>query len=90
MLSRTAAIRMAIEFLTVWMEPDHAAAAVHITDVIHDPDQPEAAGMAVTGLLNLSKFLLFRLAREHGATSDDEIQGKASEILRELSLRLPE
>jgi hypothetical protein len=34
------------------MEPDHAAAAVHITDVIHDPDQPEAAGMAVTGLLN--------------------------------------
>lgn len=36
----------------MWMEPGHAAAAVHITDVIHDPDQPEAAGMAVTGLLN--------------------------------------
>jgi hypothetical protein len=25
---------------------------VRITDVIHDPDRPEAAGMAVTGLLN--------------------------------------
>jgi hypothetical protein len=31
MLSPTVAIRMAIEFLTVWTEPDHAAAAVHIT-----------------------------------------------------------
>jgi hypothetical protein len=90
MLNRTAAVRTAIEFLTVWMEPDHAAAAVYITDVIHDPDQPEAAGAAVTGLLNLSKILLFKLAREQGATSDAEIQGKAGEILRELSLRLPE
>jgi hypothetical protein len=38
------------------------------------PISPEAAGMAVTGLLNLSKILLYMLAKERGATSDTKLQ----------------
>ena len=50
----------------------------------------EAAMPVLTGQLNLSMFLLCMLAKERGATSDAEIQDKASEILRDFSIRLPE
>jgi hypothetical protein len=80
---------MAIEFLMLWMEPDRDAAAAHVTSVVHDPDQPDAAVLAMAGQLNLSQILLFKLAMARGAKSDAEVQDKASEILRELSLRLP-
>jgi hypothetical protein len=87
--------RLAIEFLTVWMDDsDEEMAFSHITNVIC-ANRPEVSALemsaaAVTGLLNVSKILLVRLAQARGAMSDAEIQDKASEILCELSLRLPE
>lgn len=86
--------RLAIEFLTVWMDDsDEEMAFSHVTNVIcadHQMSALEMSAAAVTGLLNVSKILLVRLAQARGAMSDAEIQDKASEILRELSLRLPE
>lgn len=90
MFMPTAATRMAVEFLTLWLEPDRDAAAAHIASVVHDLDQPDAAVLAMAGQLNLGVFLLYMLAKERGATGETELQDKAREILRELSLRLPE
>jgi hypothetical protein len=42
-------------------------------------------GNGSAGQLNLSMLLLNMLARERGATSDTEVEDKASAILRELS-----
>lgn len=90
MLNQTKATRTAIEFLTLWMEQDRPAAAAHIAKVTNDPDEPEAAYLAVAGQLNLSMVLLYMLAKEQGATTNAEFQSKANEILREFSLGLPE
>ena len=43
----------------------------------------------IVGLLNLSHKLLLKLARERGATPYD-VRKKCHEILRDLSLKLPE
>ncbi len=50
----------------------------------------EATVTALAGQLNLSMFLLQLLAKQQGATSEAEVHSKATEILQELSLRLPE
>ncbi|MBV9060803.1 MAG: hypothetical protein JOZ09_16845 [Pseudonocardiales bacterium] len=101
MLASTAATRTAVEFLTLWMDSDERAAIEHIGWVLLNHDLPgdavgdvattvEATVTALAGQLNLSMFLLHLLAEELGATNEDEVQGKATEILQELSLRLPE
>lgn len=82
----TDATRVAIEFLTLWMETDRLAAAEHIAGVIHDPDGPEP-DTAITGLLNLSMFLLFALAKANGA---DDYKAWAGEYLHNFSVNLPE
>ena len=82
----TAHTRIGVECLTLWMEPDRVGAALHIALLKQDPD--EADGMIV-GLLNLSHKLLLKLAKEQGATPYD-VRKKCHEILRELSLKLPE
>ena len=84
--SATAPARVGVECLTLWMEPDRMSAALHIALLKQDPD--EADSMLV-GLLNLSHKLLLKLARERGATLYD-VKKTCREILRELSLKLPE
>lgn len=86
---RTAATRVAVECLTLWLEPGVEArhnAASHISDLMHD-EGGLGSNQVVTGLLNLSMFLALELAKERGA--EDLLEG-AREYLRGLSPRLPE
>jgi len=85
----TAATRVAVECLTLWMESDRLSAAKHITDLVHDPDGP-GADRIITGLLNLSMVLVVSLAKEQGATTDEEYGEKVAEWLRDFSRQLPE
>ena len=82
----TAHTRIAVECLTLWLEPDRVGAALHIALLKQDADE---ADEMIVGLLNLSHKLLLKLARERGATPYD-LRDKAREILCDLSLKLPE
>jgi hypothetical protein len=82
----TAATRVAIEFLTLWLEPDPQRAAAHIRMVLGDPDGPDA-GSIIAGQCNLGMILVLELAKAQGAEDPPE---RAGEILRELSRQLPE
>lgn len=81
----TDATRIAIEFLTLWMERDRNGAAEHITKVMTEPNGPESAHV-VAGLLNLNMFTIFELAKANGAPDAVEWAG---EYLRNLSPQLP-
>ena len=81
----TDATRIAIEFLTLWMERDRDRAAEHITGVMTNPGAPEPAHV-VAGLLNLNMFTIFELAKANGAT---DAVAWAGDYLRNLSPRLP-
>jgi hypothetical protein len=82
----TASTRVAVEFLTLWMESDRQGAAEHIWQVLSDPDGPGAHSV-IAGQLNLSMILVLELAKAQGA---EDIQERAGEILRSLSPQLPE
>jgi hypothetical protein len=82
----TAATRVAIEFLTLWLEGDRQRAAAHIRMALADPDGPDAPSI-IAGQCNLGMILVLEVARAQGAESLHERTG---EILRELSRRLPE
>jgi hypothetical protein len=82
----TTSTRVAIEFLTVWLESDKQFATEHIYRVLKDPDGP-GADMAIVGLLNLSNLLALELAKERGA---DDLQEWARKYLSNLSAQLPE
>ena len=90
MLEPTAATRVAIECLTLWMEPAEARlrAAEHIAKVVHDPEGA-GADTVITGLLNLNMMVLFMLVKEQGATAEN-MPERAAAVLRELSRQLPE
>jgi hypothetical protein len=82
----TAAIRVAIEFLTLWLEGDRQRAAAHITMALADPDGPDAASI-IGGQCYLSMVFIIELAKAQGA---EDLPDRAGEILRELSRQLPE
>jgi hypothetical protein len=82
----TAAIRVAIEFLTLWLEGDRQRAAAHIKMALGDPDGPDAASI-IGGQGYLSMVLILELAKAQGA---EDLHERAGEILRELSRQLPE
>jgi hypothetical protein len=84
----TASTRVAVEFLTLWMESDRLGAAEHITRVLSDPDGP-AAHSIIAGHCNLGMLLVLMLAKERGAGADDMIE-TARGILADLSRDLPE
>jgi hypothetical protein len=87
----TANTRVAVEFLTLWMESGDDArwrAMEHITKVVHDRAGP-GPDSVIVGLLNLSMLTLFTLAQERGAAPDD-IHKRAGDILRDWSVQLPE
>jgi hypothetical protein len=86
MNSAIAAIRVAIEFLTLWLEDDRQRAAAHIRMALGDPDGPDAASI-VAGQCNLSEILIFELAKAQGA---EDVRERAGEILREVSRQFPE
>ena len=54
----TASTRVAIEFVTVWLEGDKQFATEHINRILKDPDGP-GADKAIVGLLKLSMLLAF-------------------------------
>ncbi len=91
MFEPTAATRIAIEFLTLWIEPGTKArltAAEHIASVLREPGGDDLDGV-VAGHLNLAMFLLFMLAKERGAT-EGEVLAMSRDIIRDLSRGLPE
>ena len=84
----TNATRVAIECLTLWLEPGpeaRARAVEHIASLQYDPGSPGSDNI-IAGLLNLSMMLIMNLAREQGA---EHIDTRAHEILQELSAQLP-
>jgi hypothetical protein len=86
----TAATRVAIEFLTLWMEPGDDAprpAAKHIDGVLDHPTPAQAE--AIAGLLHLNVLLVASLARAWGA-SEDDVALRAGEILRDMAQHLSE
>jgi hypothetical protein len=85
MNSAIAAIRVAIEFLTLWLEDDRQRAAAHIRMALGDPDGPDAAAI-IGGQCYLSMVLIVELAKAQGA---EDLHERAGEILRELSRQLP-
>ena len=86
MNSATAATRVAIELLTLFLEPDLERAAAHIRTVLGDPDGPDAVSI-IAGQCNLNMILVLELAKAQGAA---DLQERAGEILQELSRQLPE
>jgi hypothetical protein len=84
-----AATRVAIEFVTLWMEQDRMSAAAHIVEVLNDPNGPGAPRI-IAGQCNLAILLVLMLAEVSGAVTDDDLQAKAREILQELARDLPE
>jgi hypothetical protein len=86
---KTEAMRVAIECLTLWMEPGPEArvsAADHILRLQYDPDSP-GGNNVIPGVLNLSMMLVLRLAREQGA---EDLAQRAHEILHETSSQRPD
>jgi hypothetical protein len=84
----TTGTRIAVEFVTLWMEQDRLCAAEHITRILNDPDT-RGAPLIVAGQCNLAMLLVLMLAKERGAGADD-MKDKAREILQGLSRDLPE
>ena len=78
------ATRVAIECLMLYMEQDRMAALEHIAALRANPDGP-GPDTIIVGLLNLSMWLGFQLAKAHGAAPDDYEQA-VREILSHLSI----
>lgn len=85
----TQGIRLAVEFLNVWMESDRLAAAAHIAKVLEEPDGPDPI-YAISGLLDLSNFLIYEIAKTRGATDKVTFNALAREYLANLSANLPD
>jgi hypothetical protein len=85
----TAATRVAVECLTLWLEQDRQRAVDHIANLELDPGG-QGGTTIIVGLLNLSSWLVLTLAKERGAATDDELREKAGDVLRDFSRQLPE
>jgi hypothetical protein len=85
----TAATQVALECLTLWLQPDRQRAIDHIANLQVDPSGPGPTNLIV-GLLNLSSWLLFSLAETQGEATDAELVEKAKDILDRLSEQLIE
>lgn len=83
----TACMRVAVECLTLWIEPHRPSAALHIALLKQEPDE---ADRIIVGLLNLGDMLLLEFARQRGAKTAEEVAKETSQILRDLSITLPE
>ena len=86
MKAATAGTQVAIEFLTLWLEPDRQRAAAQIPMALRDPERPGAVRI-IAGQCDLGMILVLELAKAQGA---EDLHARAGEILRELSWQLPE
>ncbi|MFJ6085119.1 hypothetical protein ACIQI8_27295 [Streptomyces sp. NPDC092369] len=84
-----ASTRLAVEFLTVWMEQNRQAAVEHIVSVLDSEGGPER-DFAIAGLLNLGHFLVIQVAKANGAVGAEELTEAAHEYLAYLSVHLPD
>jgi hypothetical protein len=84
----TASTRVAVEFLTLWMESDRLRSAAYIERILNDPNGPPAPSI-IAGQCNLGMLLVLMLAKERGAGAADMME-TAHGILRDLSRDLPE
>ena len=82
----TGASGVAVELLTLWLEPDRKRATARIRTALGDPDGPDAAS-TIAGQCNLGEILIFELAKAQGA---EDVRERAGEILQELSRQFPE
>jgi len=86
----TAATRVAVELLNVWLDrgtpPIHAVQ--YIYSVLDAPETP-ATNHVILGQLRLAELLLLILAKAQGANLY-EARAKAHELLQWLSESLPE
>ncbi|MFD8974648.1 hypothetical protein [Streptomyces sp. NPDC059593] len=83
------ATRLAIEFLSLWIEPDRQAAATHIKEALDASTGPNPEFSAIAGLLNLSQFLLAEVVKANGASSAEDYDRLAREYLSRMSINLP-
>jgi hypothetical protein len=86
----TAATRVAVELLNVWLERDTPPiqAVQYIYNVLEAPETP-GIKQVILGQLHLAELLLLMLAKARGA-NPYELRAKAHELLRWLSEGLPE
>jgi hypothetical protein len=76
--------RIAVTFLTVWMEKDKLTAADYIDTILNDPNGPGVPSI-IAGQLNVGRALVVMLARAQGAETEDEIRLMAGQILQDVA-----
>src|SRR4029450_7932593 len=81
----TAATRVAIEFLTLFLEGGRQRAAAHIEMALADPDGPDAASI-IGGQCYLSMVLILELAKAQGS---EDLHERTGDILRQFSVATP-
>ena len=75
----TGSTRVAIEFLTLWMEPGDEAGQRAVERIAHVlREEGEDPVSVIAGQLNLSMLLVLHLAKERGATEADMLQKAVS------------
>jgi hypothetical protein len=80
----TAGTRIAVDFLTVWIEQSPQTAANYVDARLNDPNGPGVYDIII-GQLTLGTLLISMLAQAHGAVTADDINRMAGEILRGLA-----
>jgi hypothetical protein len=79
------ATKVAIELMTLWVDPVMHEEAIKNIGLILQPGGEDPPGRVIAGLLDLNRFILYELATARGATSHAQIVEQAREILQGLS-----
>ncbi|WBB64082.1 hypothetical protein O7599_16870 [Streptomyces sp. WMMC500] len=82
-------IRIATEFLSLWLKDDREKAVRHIARVVHGADD-HGRDRIITGLLNLNMLVILQLAQAHGTEDDEDMTAWAHEHLRRIAGELPD
>ena len=87
----TQAARIAVEFLTLWIQPEaeaRAEATTYIEQRLSEPDAPSYQDV-LAGHLELARLLLFRCAVQESACPDHLFRDVQA-ILQQMAPKLPE
>jgi hypothetical protein len=76
--------RIAVEFLTMWMQQDELTASSHVYAVLNDQNWPGVPSI-IAGQLNVGQALVVWLAQAYGAETEDEIRRMSGYILQVLA-----
>jgi len=87
----TQATRIAVEFLTLWIQPDAEARAEATAYICQRLTEPDALPIedVLAGHLNLARLLLFRCAVQESNNPDDLFRDVQA-ILQQMSPSLPD